>query len=102
MDRENLWRDFDALPPEGQRQVADFVAFLLARSGRIRPAKPSARPPLAEEPFVGIWQGRPDMEDSTAWVRAVRAREWRARENCVDPSLIPTSSSTPGVGWATR
>lgn len=85
MDREMLWRQFDALPPEGQRQVADFIAFLLAHSGRNRPAKPSVRPPLAKEPFVGIWQHRPDMEDSTAWVRAIRTREWRGGEHSIDP-----------------
>ena len=45
----------------------------------------AAAPPLAEEPFVGIWQDRPDMEDSSAWVRAIRAREWRGGGNGVDP-----------------
>ncbi len=84
MDSERLWREFEALPPDRQRLVADFIPFLLARSDQTRPPKPSSRPPLAEVPFAGIWRNRPDMEDSTAWVRAVRAREWGGGENPAD------------------
>jgi hypothetical protein len=84
MDRETLWRKFDALPPEGQQEVVDFITFLLARFGRRRPTKPPVRTPLAEEPFIGIWRDRADMEDSTAWVRAARAREWGGEERGVD------------------
>ena len=31
---------------------------------------------LIEDPVVGMWQDRKDMEDSTAWVRQVRQQEW--------------------------
>ena len=31
---------------------------------------------LGDEPFVGIWQGREEMEDSTAWVHSVRQQHW--------------------------
>ncbi len=31
---------------------------------------------LLEDPVVGMWQDREDMEDSTAWVRQVRQQEW--------------------------
>jgi len=30
-----------------------------------------------EEEVFGIWQGRDDITDSTAWVRMLREREWR-------------------------
>lgn len=29
------------------------------------------------EPFVGMWKDREDMQDSTAWVRDLRRKEWR-------------------------
>jgi putative addiction module CopG family antidote len=31
---------------------------------------------LLEDPVVGMWQDREDMQDSTAWVRQVRQQEW--------------------------
>jgi hypothetical protein len=30
-----------------------------------------------EEEAFGIWQGREDIRDSTAWVRMLREREWQ-------------------------
>ena len=35
--------------------------------------------PLREDPGIGMWKGREDMEDSAAWVCEVRQREWRDR-----------------------
>nr|VFJ57208.1 MAG: Predicted antitoxin, contains HTH domain [Candidatus Kentron sp. DK] len=31
---------------------------------------------LRKEAFVGMWKDRPDMADSTAWVRNLRQQEW--------------------------
>jgi hypothetical protein len=31
---------------------------------------------LQNEPFVGMWKDREDMEDSSHWVRQVRQQEW--------------------------
>jgi hypothetical protein len=33
--------------------------------------------PIAEDPAIGMWADREDMQDSTAWEREVRKREWR-------------------------
>jgi hypothetical protein len=35
--------------------------------------------PLREDPAIGMWKDREDMEDSAAWVCEVRQREWRER-----------------------
>ena len=32
---------------------------------------------LADEPFIGMWRDREDMQDSSAWVRRVRESEWK-------------------------
>ena len=32
---------------------------------------------LENSPFVGMWKDRPELEDSTAWVRQVREQQWR-------------------------
>ena len=36
MSTEDILQDLVSLPPEAQRQVADFIAFLLVRYGRSR------------------------------------------------------------------
>jgi len=80
MESGKIAREIASLPPEAQKQVADFVAFLRARYGTAsshRQAKPT---PLADEPFVGMWRDRQEMQDSTAWVRELRKREWEHHE----------------------
>ena len=78
VDQEQMWQDFAALAPDAQKQVLDFIAFLRSRQRPKHAGKP-ARPTgdLADEPFIGIWRDREDMQDSTAWVREIRKREWR-------------------------
>jgi hypothetical protein len=75
---QKAWSDFEQLPVEAKRQVEDFVAFLLSRNKRRTgsPTRKSATNLLEEEPFVGMWQDRDDLEDSSTWVRGVRNREW--------------------------
>jgi hypothetical protein len=34
---------------------------------------------LREEPFIGMWQDREDLADSSAWVRTVRQQHWTGR-----------------------
>jgi hypothetical protein len=75
MKPEKIWRDFSALSPERQQQVADFISFLRTRQTSA-PRKVLKRAKLANEPFVGMWRDREDLTDSTGWVRRVRQREW--------------------------
>jgi hypothetical protein len=76
VQKSRIWRQFEALPPSAQRQVADFISFLTARARRVRSAEAPPPVPLPEEPFVGLWRDRQDMSDSAAWVRRVREEEW--------------------------
>ena len=76
MEQNTVINQFDTLPPEAQRQVIDFIAFLQTRyrpiiQGRIKP-----KVKLTDEKFIGIWRNRVDMKDSNAWVRKNRATEW--------------------------
>lgn len=75
MESSRIIADLTSLPPEMQKQVADFIAFLKMRYATTGVSK-SRRTRMAEEPFVGMWRGRKDMQDSTAWVRHLRQREW--------------------------
>lgn len=77
MGRDNIWDDFASLPAEAQQQVAEFIASLRARY-ELRSSERELSPvDLADEPFVGMWRDRPEMQDSSQWVRKVRRTEWR-------------------------
>jgi hypothetical protein len=73
--QDKVWSDFSSLPPEAQREAADFIAFLRQRYGRPT-SKPRQTLDWESEPFVGMWHDREEMQDSTAWVRRTRQREW--------------------------
>ena len=76
MEAANIVREIASLPPEAQKQVLDFIAFLKARYPTTHPVREMRRTKLADEPFIGMWRDREDMQDSTAWVRSLRQREW--------------------------
>jgi hypothetical protein len=76
MNREQVWREFEALPLPAQQQVADFIAFLRTRSSRGVPESVSTSVDFDDDPFVGMWQDRDDLADSSTWVRNLREQEW--------------------------
>lgn len=75
MNQKTVWRQFSQLPPEAQKQVIDFIAFLQARSVPSRSRRTTKSTRLAKEAFVGMWRNRADLQDSTQWVRNLRERE---------------------------
>ena len=76
MNQEELWRELKSLPPQAQREVIDFIAFLRGRYEPPRPSNKSIRKNMAAEPFIGIWRNRADLSDSSKWVRTISEREW--------------------------
>jgi hypothetical protein len=77
MEATNLLRDIGLLPPEAQKQVSDFVAFLKLRYPIAQDARKVKLTQLADEPFIGMWRDREEMQDSSAWVRRLRESDWR-------------------------
>jgi len=75
MSQEDILTQFDSLPPNAQQQVLDFIAVLKARYADYQPSEGEVAS-IAEEGFIGMWRDREDMQDSTAWVRRGREREW--------------------------
>ena len=76
MEPEKIFDDISNLPPEAQRQVVDFIAFLRTRYKRSEQEKQTERINLVNEPFIGIWKDREDMNNSSKWLRNVRKTEW--------------------------
>jgi hypothetical protein len=73
---EQLSDDVSALPETAQQLVVDFVAFLKQRYAQAQTT--TSRPlNLENEPFVGMWSDRPEMQDSTAWVRQTQQQHWQ-------------------------
>ena len=75
-----------ALPPEVQREVSDFIAFLKTRYEPRPPKKEVKKVNLNEEQFIGMWKDRQDMKDSVSWVRNVRKKDYQFIEGI---KLIP-------------
>jgi len=80
MEKINITREIASLPPEAQKQVIDFVSFLKTRYNATILAKKTRSVKLTDEPFIGIWRDREDMQDSSAWVHDLRKREWDSSE----------------------
>ena len=76
MNQNSVFQDFQSLPPEAQRQVADFIAFLQARNKPTAAKRKAKQSNLPDEAFIGMWRNRTDMQNSTEWVRNLRKREW--------------------------
>ena len=75
MIQEQILQNLNTLPQEAQKDVLDFIALLKIRYEH-KP-KNKATWDLDTVPFVGIWEDRADMQNSSAWVRSVRIQEWK-------------------------
>jgi len=78
MEPTNIMQEIASLPTEAQQEVMDFVAFLKTRYSTTQPVRKERQTKLIDEPFIGMWRDREDMEDSTTWVRELRRHEWGA------------------------
>ena len=75
-DLDRLQADVTSLPEEAQQTVIDFVSFLKQRHQTSQRQSPQ---PITfdDQPFVGMWRERPEMQDSVAWVRQTRTQQWQ-------------------------
>lgn len=78
MNTVKVAREMASLPPEAQKQILDFLAFLKARYRSSPESAKVRQTALTDDPFVGMWQDREDMQESTSWVR--RQRKWESAQ----------------------
>lgn len=74
MTNEELLQEINSLPPEGQRLIESFLAFLRQRYASSVVSSSSTL--WQDEKFIGMWRDRDELTDSTAWVRGIRQSEW--------------------------
>lgn len=79
MAATDILNEIKSLPMEAQKQVSDFIAFMKTRYSVPMNTGKSRCIRLSDEPFIGMWEGREDIRDSTAWVRNLRRSEWENR-----------------------
>jgi hypothetical protein len=73
MKAKTLLQQLSELPPAVQQEAFDFIALIILKYQKTQPCPVSTKPrSLKDEPFIGMWKDREDMQDSGAWVRAVR------------------------------
>ena len=72
--------EYAALPPDAQYAAAQFIAFLRRPPEPVPPHRPVRRVPLRDDPAIGQWKNRMDMEDSVEYVRTLRRKHWRSAE----------------------
>ncbi|MDX2043546.1 MAG: hypothetical protein SF097_20180 [Acidobacteriota bacterium] len=75
MTNEEMLREINSLPPEGQRLIEGVLASLRQLYARSPSASQSAAD-IRSESFIGMWRDRDDMGDSSEWVRKLREAEW--------------------------
>lgn len=78
MESNDIFREFADLPPNAQALAADFITFLKQRYQQLPSPAAQEQQDWRDEPFIGIWQDREDLQDSTQWVRSTRSSEWRS------------------------
>lgn len=76
MTQQELFKAFESLPAEAQQQTLNFIAFLQQTYAPATSKSQKTEIDWTNDPFIGMWQERQDMEDSTTWVRNSRNSEW--------------------------
>ena len=79
MNQETIWLEISELPPQAQRLVVEFIALLKRSYAQGQPSPAAPQSELADDPFIGMWSDRDNMQDSVAWTRNTRSR---TRKSC--------------------
>ncbi len=62
------------LPPEKQQEILEFAESLVEG---VQTEGADAQAGWENDPFVGMWKDREDMQDSVAWVMQLRRQQWQ-------------------------
>ncbi len=68
--QKRLLRSFSLLPPRHQRELITFAELLSQKKLKKQTIEKDA------VVFFGMWADRPEMQDSSRWVRNLRKKQW--------------------------
>lgn len=60
--------------PDMQREIFDFIEFI-ENKYKLKLPVPKKKTSLREEPFVGMWKNRKEMENSVEYVKNLRRKQ---------------------------
>lgn len=69
---ETILVNLQNLSSEDKKQVLNLTLQLATTRNNLGKPKGDWR----QDPAIGMWKNRPEMEDSVAWVRQLRQSEW--------------------------
>ncbi|MBZ0201160.1 MAG: hypothetical protein K8H86_14905 [Ignavibacteriaceae bacterium] len=75
MENEGFYNKFESLPIEAQKQVLTFVDFLNKRY-ESKMKRTRKRKSIKDNKFVGMWEDRKDLNDSSSWIKNLRKKDW--------------------------
>lgn len=76
MTRQQLLKRYDALTPSARKKVDSIINALSEKPLSKRRTSTQSIGSIVDEPFVGMWRDRDDMQDSAEWVREFRRKHW--------------------------
>ncbi len=75
MENEGFYNKFESLPIEAKKQVLAYMDFLKERyENKLKGI--GERKSIKNNKFVGMWEDREDLNDSSAWIKNMRKKEW--------------------------
>ena len=78
VELQEMWQQLTTLPLEAQTEVASLISLLHDRYNQFQPTSQENQQNLREDPFIGFWQDRENLADSTQWGRTLRSSEWQS------------------------
>jgi len=80
LDEEVVDRAYQLTGTGDVQSVIQTALHLLLKhhAATVKPVVPHCR--LRDEPAIGMWKERQDMQDSTEWVRNLRRNAWQRKK----------------------
>jgi hypothetical protein len=61
----------ESYSPDMQREIFDFIEFI-ENKYKFKISHTKKKSPLRDEPFIGMWKNRSEMQDSVTYVQNLR------------------------------
>lgn len=66
-----ILKKVESYSPDMQREILDFIEFI-ENKYKFKTPTTKKKSSLRDEPFIGMWKNRPEMDDSVEYVQNLR------------------------------